>query len=372
MIEPIILDASKFESNGTLIRCALAFSSITSKPFVVEKFLLEEKFPGLSAQNVALIDAFASATSADVAGNGVGSSVIQFFPKLPFNGKHIEIDFSSSANVVLPLHSFLIPALLSKDKISIKLTGGTHVSDTPTPYFLKETVLSYLSPYFENLSLQVPIVGFYPKAEGSLVFNSRSNISKGDKNRPLNIAPNKTLVALKGELISSGERLDSDVLKNINSMVALSLKHFKVPLIIQPQYVASKSSGASMTLVALFGTAEGYDNSFPYTIGLDRTWSSLSSIDKQSLEDSCLAFISDFNNLLSKQTINLFSAELILPFIAILGGSILVSEITDTMRLIISLSKEFLDVEFIIEGNLLKTKGYLSILVDSLPSIEDL
>lgn len=371
MVGPVLIDASKFNGSGTILRCALAFSALTSKSFVVEKIFLERKFPGLDAQKVALIDCFASATSADVAGNGVGSTVLQFSPKLPFSSKKISIDFSSPTNISLPLQSLLIPALISREKISISLRGGTHVSGAPTIGFLRETLFRYLTPYFENISLMVPMMGFYPKGEGNLSCNLISSISKGDKVRPLDVVPKDDLVALKGELISSGERLESDALKTINSLISLSLKSLKVPLIMQPQYVPSKSSGVSVTLAALFGNVDGYDNSLPFIIALDKTWSSLSSIDKNDLENDCLAFVSEFSNLLKKKYIDIPSAELLLPFIAILGGSLSVLDVTDRMNAIIYVAKEILDVDFIIEENKISTKGYLNPFYESLPSIDD-
>ncbi|MBN1175635.1 hypothetical protein JXA48_03250 [Candidatus Woesearchaeota archaeon] len=371
MTDPIVLDGSKFSGSGTLLRSALAFSSITSKSFVIEKILIDRKFPGLSAQKVALIESFAKATQADVAGNGVGSTILQFSPKLPFSGKKVDIDFSSPTSVTLPLQSLLIPSLISEDSVSINLTGGTHVANAPTIGFLRETLFRYLTPYFENISLNIPLMGFYPKGEGTVVCNLTSSISKGDKVRPLDVIEKDNLIALKGELVSSGEHLESDALKTINSLVSLSLKNYGVPLILQPQYVASKSSGVSMTLVALFGNKDGYDNSLPFIIGLDKTWSSLSTIDKSDLEDDCLSFVKEFSALISKKFVDIPSAELLLPFIAVLGGSIVVSEITERMNAIIYVSKEILDVDFIVVDNKISTVGYLNTLHESLPSIED-
>lgn len=380
MVNPIILDGGKFSSSGTLLRCALAFSSITQKSFVIEKILLDSKFPGLNAQKVALIDAFAASTSAEVSGNGVGSTILQFSPSLPFSGKKIEIDFSSSTSVSLPLLAFLLPAIISKEKVFISLKGGTHVLNAPTSSFVKETIIRYLTPYFETLSFSTPLVGFYPKSEGYVVFSSTSRVSIGDKVKPLRIIPKESLIALRGELISSSERLKADSLRTINSLLSLSLKHFGVPLVLQPQYVSSLSSGVSLTLVALYGDSFGYDNALPFVIAMDKTWSSLSSIDKSVIENDCIAFSKDFSSLVSKGFVDVSSVQLILPFIALLGGSIDVSEVTNTMESIFYVSKELLNVDFVVDsvssGEVpyfsISCSGYLNSFHDSLPSIEDI
>jgi RNA 3'-terminal phosphate cyclase (ATP) len=78
---PIVLDGTAGEGGGQILRTALALSAVTGKPFTVTRLRAERLKPGLRPQHREATRAVALLTDAEVAGDEVGSSRLEFRPR---------------------------------------------------------------------------------------------------------------------------------------------------------------------------------------------------------------------------------------------------------------------------------------------------
>jgi hypothetical protein len=76
----LTIDGSQGEGGGQVLRSALALSSVTGKPFVIERIRAGRKKPGLMRQHMTAVAAAAEVSQADMEGNAIGSSRLMFHP----------------------------------------------------------------------------------------------------------------------------------------------------------------------------------------------------------------------------------------------------------------------------------------------------
>ncbi|MEK6838027.1 MAG: RNA 3'-terminal phosphate cyclase, partial [Nanoarchaeota archaeon] len=122
----IKLDGSYGEGGGSLLRMALAFSSLTLQPFEITSIRKGRPNPGLQPQHLACIKALEAFCNASSEGAAIGSTSVRFFPGKP-QSRTLSVDIGTAGSVTLLLQALLLPALFAPGKVRLKLTGGTNV-----------------------------------------------------------------------------------------------------------------------------------------------------------------------------------------------------------------------------------------------------
>lgn len=370
--EIIELSAAKILSSGSALRTALLLSAISGRPFSLSDICVDRRYTGLDAPKLELVKLFAQATTATVKGASIGSERIEFVPTTLFAGKTFELDFKNASAVTLPAHALMLASLFSKKKTTFVLRGGTQSKGAPTASFLQEFAQRYLRPYVQSLKVGEAVVGFHPLGVGELQLEVKGRFLLEDFPPRLEVVARDELVAIKGVIIATQEKLITEALETIRSLAMLSLKEAGAPLSIETQHVQAQSNGVSMLLTAMFGNHEGYDNDFPYTIMVDKTWSALGESSLQVIEDGALAFCRDFVAKVRTRQIDEYTVELLLPLLAIVGGKLQVRKLTPRMQAIIHICEHFLEIAITKRAGFIQTPGYVQRFRDELPEIEDL
>jgi RNA 3'-terminal phosphate cyclase (ATP) len=162
------IDGSFGEGGGQILRTSLALSLVTGKGFHLRNIRAGRAQPGLKAQHLMCVRAAATIGQAAVKGASLGSTVLVFQPGEVLGGKYT-FAIGTAGATSLVLHTVYLPLCLRASAPSeIFITGGTHVSHSPSYHFLDRTWRGYAQLLGFHITLQMRRPGFYPKGGGVL------------------------------------------------------------------------------------------------------------------------------------------------------------------------------------------------------------
>ena len=155
----ISIDGSHGEAGGQILRTAVALSAVTQKPCKVFNIRKGRCNPGLQAQHLAGVKAVGKLCDAKIEGLELGSESIEFYPNEIKDGL-VEIDIGTAGAISLVLQSMMIPAIHCKNKIDIKIKGGTMVKWAPTVGYIQNVTLPMLRKMGYNGGIKILKHGF--------------------------------------------------------------------------------------------------------------------------------------------------------------------------------------------------------------------
>lgn len=162
----IEIDGAEGEGGGQVLRTSLTLSLLTGKPFRLFHVRARRSKPGLQPQHLTCVKAAAEIGSAQLRGASVGSSDLSFTPGTIRAGNY-RFDVGTAGATSLVLHTIALPlALRSATPCEVSLTGGTHVSNSPSFHFLDGTWRPYLELLGVRVGLRLERPGFYPRGGG--------------------------------------------------------------------------------------------------------------------------------------------------------------------------------------------------------------
>ncbi|MBK8070154.1 MAG: RNA 3'-terminal phosphate cyclase [Rhodanobacteraceae bacterium] len=164
----LTIDGSRGEGGGQILRTALSLSVLQQRPVRIERIRAGRAKPGLMRQHLMCVKAAAAISAADVRGDVLGSTALEFVPNALVGGaQHFAIGTAGSAMLVLQT---VLPPLLRADAESrICIEGGTHNLLAPSADFIQRCFLPQLARMGARVSLAVEKVGLFPAGGGRVV-----------------------------------------------------------------------------------------------------------------------------------------------------------------------------------------------------------
>jgi RNA 3'-terminal phosphate cyclase (ATP) len=163
----LIIDGSRGEGGGQVLRTCLSLSLLTGQPFRIEQIRAGRAKPGLLRQHLTAVNAAAQIGGAQVTGNSLGSRELTFLPGTIRAGRyHFVIGTAGSCTLVLQT---VLPALLSLNSSSeLLLEGGTHNTCAPPFDFIERAFLPLLRRMGAKVQASLERPGFYPAGGGRI------------------------------------------------------------------------------------------------------------------------------------------------------------------------------------------------------------
>ncbi|MEM7357038.1 MAG: RNA 3'-terminal phosphate cyclase [Acidobacteriota bacterium] len=161
------IDGSFGEGGGQILRSAVALAIVTGTPIKIRKIRAGRRKPGLMRQHLTAVQAAAQISAAQLTGDHVGSTALEFAPQEVSAGNYyFAVGTAGSATLVLQT---VLPALLTAPGPStLILEGGTHNPMAPPFPFLHDTFLPLINRMGPQVTATLERPGFYPAGGGRL------------------------------------------------------------------------------------------------------------------------------------------------------------------------------------------------------------
>ena len=362
----IKLDGSHGEGGGQIVRTALALSTITGLPFEVENIRKGRCDPGLKSQHLYCARALQELSGAKAEGAELGSTRIVFYPG-KMKARTLAVDVGTAGSITLLLQSLLLPMIFGSGKTRLKLTGGTDVSwSQPYDYF-KEVLLPQLAKYCERIDAKLEKRGYYPKGGGKIelvivpkykltdfaAFSEFWNFLK--ENAPkINLAERGNLAVVRGVSHASADLQKAEVAERQASSAKRALASLGCPVRIDVSYSDTLSTGSGICLWAAFENEHSeIDTANPAILGSD----SLGAKSKRAEDVGREAAEGLIKEIESGAPVDRYLADQLIPLMALSGGRIKASEITNHCITNIHVVEAFLGRVFEVDenGKIIKT-----------------
>jgi RNA 3'-terminal phosphate cyclase (ATP) len=164
----VVLDGSRGEGGGQILRTALTLSLLTGRSFRMVKIRANRDKPGLRPQHQKAVETAAALAAAQVTGGGIGARDLTFTPGA-YAPRNLSIDIGTAGSTGLVLQTLhLALALRSEKPTRLMLTGGTFNPKAPAFPFLDVTWRAYMKAFGMPFTLSMTAAGFYPRGGGQI------------------------------------------------------------------------------------------------------------------------------------------------------------------------------------------------------------
>lgn len=358
----IILDGSKGEGGGQIVRTALALSTLTGKPFRAINIRAGRKDAGLKPQHVHCVKALQELCKAKSEGAYEGSSELLYVPG-SITAKNLTIDIGTAGSITLLLQAVLLPCMFAQRSHTLTLKGGTDTEwSMPVDYFSNVLLPQYRR--ISEITCQLLKRGYYPKGGGEVKLSIKPTIHRNEYEtfeefwkelgkHSFKLEEKGTLLNIYGISHASKDLSHARVAER-QAEAAKQLLKFSVPVNISIEYADALSTGSGITLWAIYSKdKEDIDASNPIRIGADALGAPgkpAEVVGKEAAEK----LISHIN---SKAPVDSHMTDNLIPLLALSApSSMQIAELTQHAKTNIDVVEAFLGKLFTIEGNLILTK----------------
>lgn len=165
MSAPLLIDGSRGEGGGQIIRTSLALSCLTGRPIEITNIRAGRAKPGLARQHLTAVRAARTICGGAVTGDEIGSQHLIFAPgPLETREFHFPVGTAGSATLVAQT---ILPALMSAAQPStVVFEGGTHNKAAPPWDYLDRIWLPLIESMGPRFERTLHSHGFYPAGGG--------------------------------------------------------------------------------------------------------------------------------------------------------------------------------------------------------------
>jgi RNA 3'-phosphate cyclase len=332
----IEIDGSLGEGGGAMLRSALGLSMITGKPFRMKNIRSGRPEPGLKRQHLHCIRILQQLSNAKVEDAHLGSESIMFIPGEVKN-KSIEYDTETAASTTLISQCLILATIFSGKRVKLTLKGGTDVNWSIPAEYLSHVHAPLLAP-LGDVKIKIHRRGYYPKGQGILEVTIKGhNRIEGSQLPTLEFLHRGNFLKAAGNCHASLDLERANVARRISDIATLGIKKYREGLVTFA-YSETASPGTILTLWARF------NNTRLGTDGLGKRGKSSEQVAHEALERFTALLDSD-------AVVDEHMADQLIPYLAICGGALKTTKITDHTKSNIYVAEQFTEALFRIEEN---------------------
>ncbi len=166
----LTINGAAGEGGGQILRTALSLSVLQQRPIRIENIRAGRPKPGLMRQHLTCVKAAAQISAADVQGDMLGSTALEFHPRALAPGHH-HFAIGTAGSAMLVLQTVLPPLLRAEEPSRITIEGGTHNPLAPSATFFEHAFLPRIREMGARVTFACERVGLFPAGGGRVVLN---------------------------------------------------------------------------------------------------------------------------------------------------------------------------------------------------------
>ena len=361
----ITLDGSYLEGGGSLVRVALALSTLTGEAFQVKNIRSGRKEPGLKAQHLTAIQALKEMSGAKTNDIALGSLELDFAPAAIRSGKYT-FDIGTAGSISLFLQAIILPCLFSPGKVTLTVKGGTCGKWQASADYLQNVLVPQVRRFAEKIELKIRKRGYYPQGGGEVVVEISPRFHRKDfadtaafldelqKNvAKIKLVEQGKLEQIRGIVNVSASLAEKKVGERIRDTATAALQRYAVPLSLRLEYAETLSPGGDVVLWAVFSKEGDVSPINPIILGSN----ALAEREKRSEDVGKEAADALAKEIDAEVAVDHYLADQLLPFMALLPGSaIQAGSISNHAKTNIYVVEKFLPVHFMVERNTIQAE----------------
>ena len=330
----IEIDGSAKSGSGTILRMAVALSTIVGEPLHIYKIREKRTNPGLRPQHLEAVLTAAKLCKATVKGARVGSREIWFEPRKIVGGE-VKAEIGTAGSIPMLIMTILPICIFAEKRVVVRISrGGTDVSHSPTINYIRYVFFPIIKRMGVKAAITVHKYGYYPKGMGEVTLE----VEPTKKLKPIKFEEFGELESIRG--ISVCTFLKDRRVADRQAKAAKEVIKRKLGFDVNIHVVYDSSNplqkGSSIVLWA--------ETSSGALLGAD----SIGEIRKPSEVVGREAAETLVREVMSKATVDTHMADMLIPYMALAEGhsAYLVREITDHLDTNIWLAEKLLNVKF--------------------------
>ena len=325
----IEIDAGYGSGGGQVLRTAIGLSALTGLEVRLYNIRAKRPQPGLKEQHLRALLGVAEICGGKVEGASLGSRQITFYPGELKPGIY-KFHISTAGSVTLFLQAILLPAL--KGRFSIEIKGGGTFGKWAPPFPYYEDILF---PFLERMGYPVQgrvlREGFYPKGGAHLFIETQPASLQ-----PLFLPEKGSLKEIKCLSIATRDLSTAKVAeRQAKAFKKLLLEKGLPEPKLMIKYVSASSTGSAICAVAVT------EHSLIGANSLGEKGKRAEIVGRECA-DKLLEEL--------KGAVDSHAGDQLLPYLALTGGEILVSRVTDHLLTNAWVIEKFLPVKIEIKG----------------------
>jgi RNA 3'-terminal phosphate cyclase (ATP) len=162
----IHIDGSAHSGSGTLVRYAVALSSLLGAELHMDNVRAKRPKPGLRPQHLTSVKACAEMCGAQVKGAVIDSTDIVYRPGISIKGGHYQWDIGTAGSTTLLVMTLLPLALFTDKETVLRITGGLFQDFAPSAHHMQNVLFPLLGKMGVRAELKIIRPGYVPRGSG--------------------------------------------------------------------------------------------------------------------------------------------------------------------------------------------------------------
>ncbi|MEM3377335.1 MAG: RNA 3'-terminal phosphate cyclase [Candidatus Bathyarchaeia archaeon] len=343
----IEIDGSQKSGSGTILRLAVALAAAAKQPLHIYNIRQNRPQPGLMPQHLESVLTAAKLCNAKVKGATLGSRELWFEPR-EARGGDFEAEIGTAGSIPMLLMATLPICVLAKNSVRLHVAkGGTDVSHSPTINYMRNVFVQALKRMNLEVAITVQRYGYYPKGMGEVTMT----VEPTPRLQPFRLEEFGQLKSIKGVSVCTF-LVEKKVAERQARAASEHLAESGYIADIQVVNDRSNSLQKGSSIVLWAETDTGA------IIGAD----AIGELKKPSEAVGREAAEKLTVELSVKPTVDVYLADMLIPYIALVEGTsaFLTRTVSDHLETNIWLAEKILGVKFSIQkmGRLFKIEKH--------------
>lgn len=246
------IDGSYGEGGGQILRTSLSLATITGQPIRITKIRAKRKNPGLAIQHLTAVRAAATLCKAELHGDHVRSTTLEFIPTCPPQAGNYTFDVTettgagSAGAITLILQTILLPLALANGDSIVRLKGGTHIAFSPPFPYIEQVYVPMLKQMGVQVEVKLHSWGWYPQGNGEVEL--RVTGSGGVPLRGIQLLERGALQQVRGSAVVT--KLPAHIPQRMANRAENLLQQANLPAKVEAAIARGIAPGAGISLIA--------------------------------------------------------------------------------------------------------------------------